>query len=101
MAAAAAARSMSSNSVGRSCGTSSREVSASHVRLGHFQESSRASKKMASFHYERCREVFKLETGASNRPANRRGWYSHRVTAQIHDASWVRLVKILEDYESP
>ena len=56
---------------------------------------------MASFHYERRREVFKCETGVSNRPANRRGWYSHRITAHIPEASWVRLVEILEEYESP
>jgi len=45
--------------------------------------------------------VFKRETGVSNRLANIRGWYSHRVAAQIHVTSWVRLVEILEEYESP
>ena len=59
-AAAAAARSMSSNSIGLSCGMSSREVSASQVKLGHFQESSRASKKRLASTIndaERCSSV--------------------------------------------
>lgn len=45
VAAAAAARSMSSISAKLASGASSREVSARDVKLGHSQEGSRASKK--------------------------------------------------------